>query len=358
MVPPEYETRIETLSNAANRFQLNFLKELCKQHEVKFYSYIGLNVEASVRAELGGEMDGVTYFYKSNKLLASVLKYKKAVRGALRDADCIITYNVVYAWMFCPILAKRMRKKSMLILADYSPEEAYSGRIRRRYAKIQLNIIKKYDIVIGLSEKTKALLNPTQKFICVEGGIDQTVYDFFRDSTNTVGKVTRFMYAGLLEPVTGIDRLVEAFVRIDNPDMRMCISGKGTLKDKIIAAGERDSRIEYLGCVPYEEYLWNLKNADVLVNPRNMDMPENENNFPSKIMEYLATGKPIISTKFPGYEKFSEYITFCDSSVDGIQKALESRDVQEHDSIKNREFASRFIWENQVERISRLLTRD
>lgn len=93
----------------------------------------------------------------------------------------------------------------------------------------------------------------------------------------------------------------------------------------------------------------------MLVNPRDMRLPENQNNFPSKVMDYLAAGKVIISTKFAGWERFKENIIFCESSVEGIKEGLE--DVQKHlrnaEEVygKNRKKAAEFVWKKQIEKI-------
>ena len=149
--------------------------------------------------------------------------------------------------------------------------------------------------------------------------------------------------------------LLKAFSQISNHSVRLKISGKGSFQKLVEDAAKQDDRITYLGCVPYEEYLSNLKQAAVLVNPRNMNLPENENNFPSKIMEYLATGKPIISTRFPGWEKYNEYITFCVSTAEGLQMALESAEVGKDGVKEQRKFAAGFLWSNQVKKIQSLL---
>lgn len=359
MVPSEYENRIQYLSNAANRFQLNFVKEMKKECEIKVYSYLGIAVDEQVQTELKQKAGDVKVHFRTADRLTGVMRYKRAVKQALKQADCLFTYNVTYAWMFAPALARRLGKKSALILADYSGEESYHSFARRLYARHQLKVIQKYDVVIGLSETTKRYLKPNQCFLCVEGGIDQDVYDYFEpasaDEQRQENSITTYMYAGILEPVTGVDMLLKAFSRNNNPDIRLNISGKGSFQKLVEDAAKQDDRITYLGCVPYEEYLSNLKQADVLVNPRNMNLPENENNFPSKIMEYLATGKPIISTRFPGWEKYNEYIAFCESTVDGLQAALESADVGKDGVKEQRKFAAGFLWCNQVKKIQSLL---
>ena len=359
MVPSKYENRIPDLSNAANRFQLNFLKEMKKECEIKVYSYLGIAVDEKVQKELSQENGDVKVYFRTAGRLTSVMRYKRAVKKSLKRADWLMTYNVTYAWMFAPTLAKWMGKKSALILADYSGVESYRSLARRLYARLQLSVIQKYDVVIGLSETTKRYLNPKQRFICVEGGIDQDVYDYYEPSSAEEQQkgdgITTYMYAGILEPVTGVDILLKAFSRIGNPSIRLKISGKGSLQKLVEDAAKQDHRITYLGCVPYEEYLCNLKQADVLVNPRNMNLPENQNNFPSKIMEYLATGKPIISTRFPGWEKYNRYIAFCDSTEDGLQTALEAANIGQHQVKLQRKFAADFLWSNQVQKINHFL---
>lgn len=359
MVPSEYENRIQYLSNAANRFQLNFVKEMKKECEIKVYSYLGIAVDEQIQTELKQENGDVKVHFRTTDRLTGVMRYKRAVKQALKQADCLLTYNVTYAWMFAPALARRLGKKSALILADYSGEESYHSFVRRLYARLELRVIQKYDVVIGLSETTKRFLKPDQRFLCVEGGIDQDVYDYFEPSSveerQQEDGITTYMYAGILEPVTGVDMLLKAFTRNSNPAIRLNISGKGSFQKLVEDAVKQDHRITYLGCVPYEEYLNNLKQADVLINPRNMNLPENENNFPSKIMEYLTTGKPIISTRFPGWEKYNKYITFCESTVEGLQVALESADVGKDGVKEQRKFAAGFLWSYQVKKIKHFL---
>lgn len=354
MVPPELEKDIYQLSNAANRYLMNFYTELCREHEVTFLSYLGIDITDAVWDSLCQDTSGVCYFRKSNDKITGVLHYRKAVKEALKEADCIITYNTVYAWLFVPDMARAMGKKSALILADYTPAEGYSGAKGKAYAWLQEKIIRRYDFVIGLSGQTRKYIRPEQGFIHSAGGISRSVYDFFTQDFKTEQSGILFMYAGVLEPVTGIDLLVRAFCQVKGQNMRLAVSGKGTLEEMIKQASQSDSRILFLGCPPYEEYLHNLQKADVLVNPRNMNLPENQNNFPSKIMEYMATGKPIISTKFAGWDTFTDVICFCDSTEESLSQTLRNAAegaVQFAPKEQIRKQAAEYLWENQVKAI-------
>lgn len=361
VVCEKYENKILQLSNAANRFLLNFTDEMKKKHSVKILSYMGINVSSEIKEGLKDENTlgtDMSYYFKSKFRVMGVIVYWCAIWRNLKGADCIIAYNPVYAYLNVPHMAKQYGKKSILILADYSPRESYKGYMRRLYADLQLRSIRKYDIVIGLSENIRKYLEDGQEFIYMPGGINHSVYDYFgqRGSVLKSNKLI-FMYAGTLEKVTGIDMLLDAFEHIKADNVELWVSGKGSLVKFVEKSAKKDNRIKYLGCPPYSDYLNNLKNACVLINPRNMELPENENNFPSKILEYLSTGKPIISTRFQGYEQFKNNIFFVDNSVESLKAAMiKSLDHDEQMLTdlyrENRLFAKTFLWSNQVGKIN------
>ena len=361
LVPEKYEVEIREISNAANRFLTNLCKQLEKEHSLKMISYIAINVDENIKKELKNDRENkIQYIFKSKKILGSIFSMLRTTWKELKNCDYAVTYNVVYAWMLTPVLAKMRRKKSVLILADYSPIESYSGMKQRFYARIQQYFIGKYDYVIGLSEKTKKYLKKQQKFMCMEGGIADSFYNYFGEYKTPMQEKITFMYSGILEKVTGIDMLIEAFSKVNMENVQLVITGDGSLADWVREMEKKYSQIHYLGCIPYEDYMKKLLKADILINPRNMNLPENANNFPSKIMEYLATGKMIISTKFPGWERYQKYITFCESDLNALERtihqcSLNALDWSTQRYYNNREFAKKFIWKEQVKAIINFL---
>ena len=361
LVPEKYEIEIRDISNAANRFLTNLFRQMEKEHILKILSYISLSVSNEIKENLRHEKEGnVVYFFKSKKIIGSVLYLLSYIWKELRDCDYIVTYNVVYAWMLAPVLAKLRGKKSILILADYSPIESFIKKKQRVYARIQAYFMGKYDYVIGLSENTERYLKTNQKFMCMEGGISEEFYDYFSQYRETKNEKVTLMYSGILEKVTGIEMLIDAFLECDDDNIQLNVTGEGSLAEWIKDVSKRDNRIHYYGCIPYDEYRKKLSEADILINPRNMNLPENENNFPSKIMEYLATGKMVISTKFPGWKRYQKYITFCESDSQSLQMTIEEWALSikkrgEQEYFSNREFARRFLWNEQVEAIINFL---
>lgn len=357
LVPEKYEVKNREISNAANRFLNNLCKSFRKEHSVEILSYIGVDFNDELKNELMLlKDDNVRYFFKSKNIFTGVLRMFGATWREVDTCDYVITYNVVYAWMLTALIAKIKQKNSILILADYSPKESYTSKKRQLYAQLQKYFIEKYDYVIGLSENTKKYLKQYQNFMCMEGGIANDFYDYFAKYKEPAQEKVILMYSGILEKVTGIDLLVSAFTKLQKKNVKLVITGDGSLAEWICQNAEKTPNIEYLGCLPYRDYMKKLYEADILINPRNMSLPENANNFPSKIMEYLATGKMIISTKFPGWERYCDYISFCDCEENSLIKIISEGIVELSDWTiemyhNNREYAQKFLWDTQVSKM-------
>ncbi|WP_316820133.1 glycosyltransferase [Pedobacter gandavensis] len=90
---------------------------------------------------------------------------------------------------------------------------------------------------------------------------------------------------------------------------------------------------------------------DVCINPQLIN-EVTIGNYPRKIDEYLAMGKPVVATKTKAMETFSDFVYLADSKedyVDLITKALENDDQELHQLRRN--FALEHTWENSVAEI-------
>jgi glycosyltransferase involved in cell wall biosynthesis len=91
-----------------------------------------------------------------------------------------------------------------------------------------------------------------------------------------------------------------------------------------------------------------------------MDRPENQNNFPSKTLEYLASGRYTISTKFAGWERFENNFEFYDNSIEELAAILKNAELYPDEKLKsyyekNRKKAKEFDWNTQVRRILKMV---
>lgn len=356
-VPEEIEHTEKNISAAGNRFQQNVVKNL-KQlgYTVQQLSYIGMGVSEHTKEELERDKgEQVQYVIKQRNILKQLWKFNRRLKRAIAENDCAVCYNVVHMWFILPYFCRMKKKKSILILADYSGPESYKNIVRKVYSRLQLMSMRKFDCVVGLSANVKKLLGSGQQFHLMEGGIDEQFYRSFTYTEKGGADGIHLLYSGLLSPVTGVDMLLQAFDRMKNENVYLHITGKGPMSTLAEKAAEEDKRILLKGNLTYEKYIEELQAADIVVNPRNMSMAENQNNFPSKIMDYLASGKIIVSTKFVGWEKFKNHILFCDNDVESLKRCLEkaAEGIGNAEKIysENRKQAAQFEWKRQLQKI-------
>ena len=107
------------------------------------------------------------------------------------------------------------------------------------------------------------------------------------------------LYAGSLSHLAGVPLLLQAFKRIEQPRFRLWVTGDGELQAVVREAAAMDTRIRYFGMLPRPDLLATYAAADVLVNPHSTTLLTARYVFPSKLLEYLASGRPVITTATP-----------------------------------------------------------
>jgi glycosyltransferase involved in cell wall biosynthesis len=102
-----------------------------------------------------------------------------------------------------------------------------------------------------------------------------------------------------------------------------------------------------------------IHSASVLVNPRPHDVRGNEWNFPSKLLHYLSTLRPVASTITPGVApEYRDYVAVIeDTSPAKINAAIDQcLDRPEAEAIELADKTARFLaerktWPRQAERL-------
>jgi len=109
--------------------------------------------------------------------------------------------------------------------------------------------------------------------------------------------------------------------------------------------------IYFLGAKPADQMPAYIKGFDVCLNPQIVN-EVTIGNYPRKIDEYLAMGKPVIATQTDGMTVFKDHTYLCSNHeeyLSAIKKALEedSPTLQE----ERAKFASLHTWENSVKEL-------
>lgn len=216
-------------------------------------------------------------------------------------------------------------------------------QVLQQYKKIH-NLYKYIDKFILLSKAmVEKIPEAIGKNIIIEG-----IYQYKDTSHNLKDKNEEFKiisYTGSIEKFVGINFLIDAFMLTTNPNYRLIICGAGQEVHYVKRMQQVDPRIIYKGIIRREEVLKLQSESTVLVNPRKPDSDITKYSFPSKTMEYLASGTPMIGYKLEGIpEEYFEYMYLpkdltIESLSNIIDKVLTTKiEYLEDMAIKAREF--------------------
>ena len=97
--------------------------------------------------------------------------------------------------------------------------------------------------------------------------------DFTMKKDNIVKKKTKnIVYTGALFERYGLEKLITAFLKINDADLRLHFYGEGPMVNNILDYSRRDERIAYKGVLLNKDLVIVQLDAYLLVNPR----PTNE----------------------------------------------------------------------------------
>jgi len=116
--------------------------------------------------------------------------------------------------------------------------------------------------------------------------------------------------------------------------------------------------VEHPGRVPQDEVSRYYQSHAVNWIPYNLEHPFNRASCPTKIMDGIASGRPVVSTSVPECRQYPEWITIADDAA-ALAKALRARAAPDaHDPERARrqvEFARRHTWDRRAETFEELL---
>jgi glycosyltransferase involved in cell wall biosynthesis len=104
-----------------------------------------------------------------------------------------------------------------------------------------------------------------------------------------------FYFGGALLRRYGIEDLLKAYLAC-LPDYDLILAGHESMDDSLNHLLHSNPRIHFLGQVTKEENYNLEKNAALLINPRPFDSKLDQESIPSKLLEYLESSAPIVST--------------------------------------------------------------
>lgn len=224
-----------------------------------------------------------------------------------RSSQCIVLVYNVFSPFSLPVLmaSKLFGCKSVAIIADLPFDDydfkGWKGFLQRMDFFVQTHIISKFSGVIALTPRIIDDFCPLSPSIIIEGGIEIEEQAEFRNLKKLEHVVC--LYSGALNEINGISLLLESFSLILNSNFRLWIFGDGPLSTLVEQAVMVDKRIIYWGKIANDQVKKYQKDATILINPRISNNKITNYTFPSKLLEYMSSGRPVISTRLSGIPK-------------------------------------------------------
>ena len=284
----------------------------------------------------------VTRFIRSRRELKRML--------SVNDDNVVVIYEVHTPFL---LAAKSLRKriKHISLIVPDMPQfmSGNQGKMHKFLKRLDSRLIKKsltkVDSYALLSAGMRELLPIEGKAWTLMEGIFQNT---FTDEKTEKDPNKVIMYTGGIHRRRGTDLLVKAFQLIENQDYRLWIRGDGddSMKADIKELSKKDSRIVYFEPMERAELLRLEQQATVMVNPTQPSLDFTNYFFPSKTMEYLASGTATVMFHLACMpQEYDEYLFYVEEESEKSlrDKLVEVCEMPAKDRSEFGQRASRFI---------------
>jgi glycosyltransferase involved in cell wall biosynthesis len=274
--------------------------------------------------------------------------------------------HTVILWVFTPVFASVVRQLTadLVIYQCIDEHSASPGAPREHVRTLEQQLMHDADLVITTS---KSLFDAKREFnpatVCLQNVADASMFSKALNADLSIPDDLR----ALKKPVAGFIGNLSSY-KVDfelvrglawhNPDWAFVLIGE-------IGIGESKTGIDVLttlpnvvllGPRPYEQLPAYVKGFDVCLIPFALN-EVTENCFPMKFFEYMASGKPVVSTPLPNLQNYAEFCHLA-SGVEAFGAAMRQALAEDltHGKIQARiALAMEHSWGLRIHQLSQIV---
>jgi glycosyltransferase involved in cell wall biosynthesis len=231
-----------------------------------------------------------------------------------------------FLW-FAALFAPRSASRSCVVLTDppgviTSTDGWVTALLKRLDIWVVRQALARFDAAISLTEALATDYAPGVPALVLEG-IQAEVTDTRSPMEPSSGPRPLVVYAGGVQREYGVLSLVKAVTDSDL-DVELRVFGKGPDDAEVKRLAAADERVVGPVLLAPEELPSWYRSAVALVQPRPIDQSFVPYSFPSKLIEYLSAGVPVISTRLPSIpDDYEPYVVWAEPDTsEGIRNAL------------------------------------
>lgn len=309
-------------SVAGNRYQMGFLRALGKHVDhVSVFTMppnrlwrgsgsLWISAHSAPLAE-NVQVNSLPYV---NLLLAKQVLLFAGVLGKLADwawrnrrrSDrVIIVYNSIsYLTLPAILVARASNTPLVLLVADLPLAEEEAGWLRGVEARMERRLIRFANGLVCITRHIGGDWGAELPAVVLEGAWEEP------ESCSAISEelaltsrpgASSIVFAGALNSLSGIELAFTALEIIDRDSVTLHVYGSGPLAQRVNDAVKAwPTRVNYHGQVPHEVVLQAEAAASVLILPRIPDGNVTRYTFPSKLIEYMRSGTPVVCNELEG----------------------------------------------------------
>lgn len=278
--------------------------------------------------------------YLNIKYVSALFKQRAVTKAVKRwsrglfpgERPLILLYAMTSPFLLAAqVLKKRLPHAHIALIVPDLPEymDLHMSLAKKLLKHLDARLIrhaqKAVDSWILFSEPMAEKLSlPEGSYLVMEGCVNPSAAEEPAGQSPPEKKV--ILYTGAYDLSYGIPELLEAFSQLKEPDTALWFAGSGPAEQLIEQSAQADPRIKNLGYLSDRNRLMSLQaQAALLVNLRDPAKPVFRYSFPSKLLEYLLSGVPVLTTQLPGIpEEYHPYLlTIPDNRPETIRDAME-----------------------------------
>ncbi|SFR48423.1 Glycosyltransferase involved in cell wall bisynthesis [Robiginitalea myxolifaciens] len=222
-----------------------------------------------------------------------------------------------------------------MMVTSSESRQTFTGKL---YSVVTRSALARFSGYILLTEAMSAVVNPKNRpYIIVEGLVDMNMSSVENDLTKKASPRV-ILYGGGLFAKYGVENLVLAFMKTSDPNTELHLYGSGAMEKDLGTYSAQDPRVIYHGLVPTNVVVNAQLEASLLVNPRPSSEEFTKYSFPSKNMEYMASGTPTLTTPLPGMPPEYKPFVYLFEGEDPEQMARKLEEVMSQSAQDLHEF--------------------
>jgi glycosyltransferase involved in cell wall biosynthesis len=228
----------------------------------------------------------------------SLLQIFKA-RHRAEPFDMMLIYNVKPAQILCANYA--IRRLRLPVILEYEDDafvnvdgEAETGFKERLHLSVVRNLFKLVSGCTGVSPHLLGQLPSSIPKLLLRGVVSDEIANATKSPV--AARKNWIVFSGTFFKTKGVEQLIEAWREVDLQGWELHIAGDGDMRDRLHSIAAGTTGIVFHGLLDRPANARLLCSAKIAINPHDVSSTPG-NVFAFKIVEYLAAGAHVISTR-------------------------------------------------------------